>query len=63
MKDETTLEEIMANMTSMGQIRRMTKHLAEMEELRAKKLDSKDKQGHELDSSEQSNKREQKDME
>ena len=27
------------------------------------KLDSKDKQGHELDSSEQGNKREQKDME
>ena len=63
MKDETIIEEIMANMTSMGQIRRMTKHLAEMEELRARKLDSKDKQGHELDSAEQGNKREQKDME
>ena len=63
MKDETTIEEIMANMTSMGQIRRMIKHLAEVEELREQKLASKDKQGHELDSSEQSNKREQKDME
>ena len=63
MKDETTLEEIMANMKSMGQIRRMTKHLAEMEELRAKKLDSKDQQRHKLDSTAQSNKRTKKDVE
>jgi hypothetical protein len=48
---------------TMGEVRRFERQQKEINELKAKKLGSEHKQGHQLDSEEQSNKRTPKDVE